>query len=301
VYELIEIKDIKSIKIVPYTLMMSSISAILAFIYAIIIVIIFGVIGSFIPNMTTALLATLAIAVLIGLPAVGFLIGIVEHFLTAFLYNSLVPRLGAIKLGFEDLREVKNIAVVPFALMLAGIGGIVTFLIMLIVGPLLAIGLQGAAIAASTSGTAVPGLSSLGALGIIGLFIMVIGFPIGVFIAVFISTAVMAIFYNYLAPKMGGIEFNFVNITGNIFEIESIPVVKFALIIAVVMALFNLLVQLINMIISVATGASVVPQLIALVVGVLGDLVIGFIVYAITAFLYNYLRPKIGGVKLEIE
>jgi len=298
---MIEIKDVKSIQIVPYTLMMSSISAVLALIYAIIFIIILGITGLVVPGLSAGFLVTLAIAMILLFPTASFLISIVQSFLTAILYNHLVPRLGAIKLGFEDMNEIKNVPVVPFALMTSVLSGIIIFLIMLIVGPILAVSLQAAAIAASSAGTAIPGLASVAALGIVGMLILIIGLPIAMFISIFIATAIMAILYNTLAPKIGGIKFNFGNAVGNISEIESIPVFPFALITTIVITIFGLITQLISFVIAIASGQAVATQLIMLILSVVFDLVIGFIIYAISAFLYNYFRPKIGGIKLEIE
>ncbi len=295
---MIEIKDVKSIEIVPYTLMTSSISAVLALIYALLFIIIISITSLYVPGLSASLIVTLAIAMILLFPTVGFLISIIQSFLTAILYNLLVPRLGAIKLGFEDMNEIKNVPVVPFALMASALGGIIIFLIMLIVGPIIAVSLQ---VAASSAGAAIPGLSSFPALGIVGILIMVIGVPIIVFISIFIATAIMAIIYNLLAPKIGGIKFNFGNAVENLFEIESIPVVPFAIITTVVITLFGLITQVISFIAAIAMGQSIATQLISLVTSVLIDLVFGFIIYALTAFLYNYFRPKIGGIKLQIE
>jgi hypothetical protein len=295
---MIEIKDVKSIEIVPYTLMTSSISAVLALIYALLFIIIISITSLYVPGLSASLIVTLAIAIILLFPTVGFLISIIQSFLTAILYNLLVPRLGAIKLGFEDMNEIKNVPVVPFALMASALGGIIIFLIMLIVGPIIAVSLQ---VAASSAGAAIPGLSSFPALGIVGILIMVIGVPIIMFISIFIATAIMAIIYNLLAPKIGGIKFNFGNAVENLFEIESIPVVPFAIITTVVITLFGLITQVISFIAAIAMGQSIATQLISLVTSVLIDLVFGFIIYALTAFLYNYFRPKIGGIKLQIE
>ena len=280
--------------------MMSSISAIVALLYAIFIMIIIGIVRIFVPATYTGLIAVLAISILLVLPTASFLLSIVQSFLTALLYNFLVPKIGAIKLGFENLNEIKNVPVVPFAFMSSAISGIIVFLIMLITGPILVIGLQAAITAASSSGTAIPGLNSLNGLGILGLLILVIGVPIGMFILIFVTTAIMTIFYNLIAPKIGGIKLNLRNTIGNLHEIDSIPVLPFAVIITVVGTLFGLLVQVIILLFSVAMGQALLTQLISLVLSVVYDLVFGFIIYIIIAFLYNYLRPRIGGVKLEI-
>ncbi|MBP2046110.1 hypothetical protein J2756_001348 [Methanobacterium aggregans] len=299
-----DIKEIKSIRIVPYTLMNSSISAVVAFIYAIFIVIIFGVVGVFLPSslgITSGVIASLGVAVIILLPVGSFVFTVTQSFLTALIYNVFVPRIGGIKLELVDLKEIVSVPVVPFALMLSAISTAIVFIAMLIIGPILLIGLQGAAIAATYQGTVIPGLGSIGALGIVGLLILVIGVPIMMFVASFIMTALTAIFYNLLAPKIGGIEFEFEALKGKLYGINSIPPIKLALVVSIVMAIVNFIFQLLSTVGSIATGSSAAAGVISLLINVVFNLVITFIVYAIMAVLYNYLAPKIGTVKLELE
>jgi len=298
---MIEIKDIKSVQVVPFTLMNSSISAVIGLIYGIVFAVIFGVsLGSVLPGITAGMIATIIIGSILAFPTMMFLVSVLQSFLVAFLYNQLVPRLGAIKLGFVDLKEIRTIPVVPFALMSASIGGLLTFLTMLIIGPLFAFGIQSAALAGAGAAD-IPGLASLGSFGLIWMFIMIVGIPIVAFIATFIAIAVAAILYNLLAPKVGGVELNFGSASGNLFEIESIPIVKFALITTLVLTIIELILGVVNLVISIALGSSAVGALIGLVIRVVSVLVVGFILYAIIAYLYNYLRPKIGGIKLEVE
>jgi len=299
-----DIKEIKSIRIVPYTLMNSSISAVVAFIYAIFIVLILGIAGSFLPSslgITGGVIASLGVAVLILLPAGSFVFSVTQSFLTALIYNVFVPRIGGIKLELRDMKEVVGVPVVPFALMLSAIGATIVFIAMLIIGPLLMIGLQAAVIGAAYQGTVIPGLSSIGALGIVGLLILIIGLPIVMFVASFIMTALTAIIYNLLAPKIGGIEFEFEALKEKLYGIKSIPAVKLALITAIVMAIVNLIFEAISTISSIAMGSSAVAGVISLLINVVVNLVVSFIIYAIMAVLYNYLAPKIGSVKVELE
>lgn len=298
---MIEIKDIKSVKIVPFTLMNASISAVIGLIYGIVFAIIFGVtLGSALPGITAGMIATIIIGSILAFPTVMFLVSVLESFIVAFLYNQLVPRLGAIKLGFVDLKEIITIPVVPFALMSASIGGLLTFLAMLIIGPFFAFGIQSAALAGAGAAN-IPGLASIGSFGLLWMIIMIVGIPIVAFIGIFIGVAVAAILYNLLAPKIGGVELNFGIASGNLFEIESIPIVKFALITTLVLTVIQLILGVIDLIISIATGSSATGALIGLVIRVVSSLVVSFILYAIMACLYNYLRPRIGGIKLEIE
>lgn len=299
-----DIKEIKSIRIVPYTLMNSSISAVVAFIYAIFLVVIFGIAGIFIPSsmgITGGVIASLGVAVLILLPAAGFVFSVTQSFLTALIYNVFVPRIGGIKLELKDMKEIVGVPVVPFALMLSAIGATIVFIAMLIIGPLIMIGLQAAVIGAAYQGTVIPGIGSIGALGIVGLLILIIGVPIVMFVASFIMTALTAIFYNLLAPKIGGIEFEFEALKEKLYGIKSIPPIKLALIVSIVMAIVNLIFELISTVSSIAMGSAAVTEVIGLVISVVLNLVITFILYAIMAVLYNYLAPKIGSVKIEME
>ena len=299
-----DIKEIKSIRIVPYTLMNSSISAVVAFIYAIFIVLILGIAGNFLPSslgITGGVIASLGVALLILLPAAGFVFSVTQSFLTALIYNVFVPRIGGIKLELRDMKEIVGVPVVPFALMISAIGATIVFIAMLIIGPLIMIGLQAAVIGAAYQGTVIPGLSSIGALGIVGLLILIIGVPIVMFVASFIMTALTAIIYNLLAPKIGGIEFEFEALKEKLYGINSIPAVKLALITAIVMAIVNLIFEAISTVINTAMGSSVVAGVISLLINVVVNLVVSFIIYAIMAVLYNYLAPKIGSVKIEME
>lgn len=299
-----DIKEIKSIRIVPYTLMNSSISAVVAFIYAIFIVLILGIAGSFLPSslgITGGVIASLGVALLILLPAAGFVFSVTQSFLTALIYNVFVPRIGGIKLELRDMKEIVGVPVVPFALMISAIGATIVFIAMLIIGPLIMIGLQAAVIGAAYQGTVIPGLSSIGALGIVGLLILIIGVPIIMFVASFIMTALTAIIYNLLAPKIGGIEFEFEALKEKLYGINSIPAVKLALITAIVMAIVNLIFEAISTVSSIAMGSSAVAGVISLLINVVVNLVVSFIIYAIMAVLYNYLAPKIGSVKVELE
>jgi hypothetical protein len=296
---LIEIKDIKSVKIVPFTLMNSSITAVIGLIYGIAFAIMFGLsIGSSLPGITAGMIATIVIGSILAFPTVMFLVSVLQSFLIALLYNQLVPRLGAIQLGFEDLKQIQTVPVVPFALMNASIGGILTFLMMLIIGPLFAFGIQSAALA---GGAGVPGLSNIGSFGLLWMIILIVGIPIVAFVGIFIATAIAVIVYNLLAPKIGGVELNFSSASGNFFEIESVPVVKFALILTLVLTVIQLILGIIDLIVSIAIGSSAVGALIGLVARVVTILVVSFILYSVMAYMYNYLRPKIGGIKLEIE
>jgi hypothetical protein len=299
-----DIKEVTSVRIVPFTLMSSSISAVLGLLYAIIILIVFGIVGLLVPGVSqyAGLLASLGVALIIALPVVTFFFSILSSFVMALIYNLLVPRLGGIKLGMEGA-EVTSIPVVPVSLMLSALYTILTFIVMLVIAPFLAVFLEGAALAASTAPVAIPELAGMGDMSGVGVIIgiiMIIGVPIIVFIATFISIALTAIFYNLLAPKIGGSRLKLKQASHNFCEIKKIPPVPLALIGAVVLTIVNFIFSLPSF------AANLVSENVAfglgyLVGNTLGNFIAIFIVYALTAIIYNYLRPKIGGVKIKLE
>ncbi len=298
-----ELKEIKSVAIVPYTLMSSSISAVLGLIYALILVLILGVVAVILPSeasIITSILMTLSIALIIILPVGGFLISILSSFLTAFIYNLLVPRIGGIKVGILDMEEIISIPVIPASLMLSVLYTIITFLIMLIVAPIIVLALQGAALATISTSTAVAGVGGLGALGVLGIIIMIIGVPIVMLISTFISTAIMTLLYNFLTPRMGGIKLKFDSIGEKSFEIKKIAPIPVALIGAVVLTIVNFIFSLPSLVIYFASS-NPWGGIGYLLGNTLGTLVFTFIIYAIMALLYNYLRKVVGGVELELE
>jgi hypothetical protein len=299
-----DIKEITSVRIVPFTLMSSSVSAVLGLLYAIILLIVFGLVALFVPEVgqVAGLLASLGVALIIALPVATFFFSVLSSFVMALIYNLLVPRIGGIKLGMDG-KEVKSIPVVPVSLMLSMLYTVLTFIVMLVVAPILAVLLEGAALAASTATVAIPELSGMGdasGVGIIIAIIMIIGVPIIVFITTFIYAVVVAFLYNLLAPRIGGVRLKMKLASHGFCEIKKIPPVPLALILAVVLTI-------VNFIFSLPTAAAnmvsegVVYGLGYLVGNTVGYLIVTFIVYALTALIYNFLRPKIGGVEIKLE
>ncbi|MGZ7049269.1 MAG: hypothetical protein ACXVHO_04610 [Methanobacterium sp.] len=294
---MVDLKEIKTIKIVPFTLMTSSISAIWGFIFAILFLLFAGValaMVSAIPstaglgNVNISSIATgfiaISIALIIIAPVYAFISNITAAFLTTLIYNLLVPRFNGIQLKIEDLRHIREIPVIPFALITAAVAAVIAFIFALIYGPY-----TGALLSINSALT--------GFLTAIGIIILT---PIAAFIGVFIVMALSAIFYNVLAPKIGGIKLNFANVQDTLFSLDSIEIVPFALITAAVAAVWGLILGILYLIIFLIAG-SALAAIIGLIATPIVVFIISFIVYAITVFLYNLLAPRIGGIKLNLE
>ncbi len=119
---MVDIKEIKSIEPVPFTVMTASISAIIGLIYAIILLITFGALAAFIPG-AALIFASLGISMIILYPIGAFLLYTTISFITALIYNMLVPRLGGIKLGLEG-DQVTSVPVMSFSLILSAVAAI---------------------------------------------------------------------------------------------------------------------------------------------------------------------------------
>ncbi|MGV8143584.1 MAG: hypothetical protein ACP5OJ_03100 [Methanothermobacter sp.] len=306
---MVNIKEIKSVNITPFTLMTATINAVLAFIAAIVYLILFGIVGAFLPNFGASL-ALLGVALIIILPISAFFIGLTTNFFSAFLYNGLVSRVGGVKLGLDG-SDLTEIPVVSFSLILAVIEAIWAFIIGLFLAALVvpfasfmssAIPLisQEIANASNMTGTTVPTGSAVGVAGAVGALILIIGLPITVFIVGFIGHALTAIFYNYIATKAAKIKLEFAAIAESLHELKSIPVVPAALAVSIVMAIWGLIFGIISLIGLSAQGYAL-SGVITLVSDIVRNFIMYFIITALVAIIYNYLAPKIGGIKLNLE
>ncbi len=305
---MVDIKEIKSIELVPFTLMTSSISALIALIYAIILLIILAASAAFIPT-AGLILASLGLSIIVLYPIITFLVYVTLSFVTALIYNMLVPRLGGIKLGLEG-DEVKNVPAVPYALIMAGVMSVWAFIIGLLLAafivpftttistiiPILA---NITANATNITPATLPTGSVVGTGGVLLAILLIIGLPIFVFVAGFIGHVLAAIFYNFIIPRVGGIRLMFAP-AGMAHEITSIPVVAAALALASVTLIFGIIegiIGLINGIIAGNAGMAVG----SLIGNIVGSFVGVFVMVAIITLLYNYLAPRIGGIQLRLK
>jgi hypothetical protein len=299
---MVDVKEIKSIKIVPFTLMSSSISAILAFIGAIIFALAVGLISIFLPPQLAPLgsaLAGLGLTAIIAYPILTFLIGLSTVFLSVLLYNLLVPRVGGVKLAMDG-NNIESIPIVPFALILSIISAIWTFIVGLLIATTLApiTGLIGTAIPMIANATNMTATGEgFGALVAFGAIFFIIILPILVFIFAFIGNALFALFYNYIATRVAKIQLNFAALTEGWHQLTEIPIIPAALALAVISAVFALIQGILNL----AAFSDITAGILSLIGSIIGNFIGTFIVVAIGVFLYNFLAPRIGAIKLELQ
>jgi uncharacterized protein (DUF2164 family) len=301
--------EIKEIKIASFTLITSSVQAILAFIYAVVLLIFASIAGSilasFVPGFGS-FIAFGAAALIIIYPISAFFIGLMVQFFSALLYNILVPRVGGVKLGLEG-DELVEIPAVSFALILSIIGAVWAFIVGLflaaVIVPMFAfLGSASSTIPTMTNVTGVPMVTgaAAGVAGIFGALILIIGLPIAVFIIGFISNALAAIFYNFIATRIAKAKLEFEKVSNTLHELKSVPPIPAALSIAVVFTIFGIFAGILNLI-RFSLQGDVLLGVGALVGEIIWYFILYFVSVALGAFFYNYLVPKIGGIKLKLE
>lgn len=203
--------DVKSIPVIPLSLIMAIISAIIAFILGLYLTLaftpIFSIISTTIPiiataiaNATNATNMTIPTGAAVGaagwifalfyiilVPIMVFIFSFIGFALFAIFYNALAPRVGAAKLDFASISgnifELTNIPPVPAALIMGVVFAVFGFIRGII-----------SLITFSMAGDAVGGVISLITNIITG------------FVMYFIIVLLIAIFYNILQPRIGGIK-----------------------------------------------------------------------------------------------
>lgn len=203
--ELAEMKEITRADIVPFALIIGGVSAVFQFITQLVMVPLQYLIIEFAGNLASTMSSVTnststipmsslgafsifgAIINIILTPIITFIMVFIGAVIVAFLYNILAPKVGGIKLEFIESAHgffgIKNVNSISLGL----ITGIIGTVIGLIIGILIFIIL------------AIMGYATAG-------IIILITYTIGGFILLFITYALTAVFYNFLAPKIGAIE-----------------------------------------------------------------------------------------------
>jgi hypothetical protein len=107
-----------------------------------------------------------------------------------------------------EVKEVESLPVVAFAFIISVVSLILTFIagiIWFIVGYSALYSLSTTIIALNNNTTAVVN-SVAGSITAMGALYLIIIWPIMAFILTFIGAAIVAIIYNFLAPRIGGIK-----------------------------------------------------------------------------------------------
>ncbi len=298
--------------------MASSTAAILVFIYSVIILIISRVLTAFVPQLGTfsEIINGMGVASVVILPITAYFLIMAVSFFSGLLYNRITFRLCGVKLGLDN-NEITQIPVKPFTLIIASIEAIWALIIGLFLAASIipftdiiirVINFTARAIERSIdiSGTTLLINSVLGTNGVTLALILIIGLPLVAFVYGLVSNGLFALFYNYIATKFIKMQLDIEVISGTLHEIKSLPVVAAAAPLSgAVFAAFGVIMGLITLLSLAVTGnpsvGNIINDITIIVLNGISYFLGYFLIFALIAVIYNFLAPKIGGIKLELE
>lgn len=223
-------------------------------------------------------LFTKGVVVLVAMPLIIAVSCFILVAIEAFLYNEIANRIGSAKIDLGrrmnrlnriDILSTSKIAAVGGAIIGGAIG-----LIIAIVG--LALGSARFAI-----------------IGVASIFILAIVLAIVLFVCV----AVSAYIYNFVASKIGGIKLLF---KGK--ELRRVDPMTYAKIQAVISLIFGFVAGLFRTVGYFASPVHVsAVGAFSIIIYPILYLVIGFVTSLVQAWIYNWLVPRIGGVRFTIN
>ena len=276
-------KELKSIDLSSYTIISTGVATLISILIAIIIIVAFAV---SVPNSMGVMIyifPTIVFGTMIS--------NIFVNFSTGYLYNVLSKRLGFIKFNIEE-DSIKSISAKETGLLV----GFITLILILVIYlatslilPLIISSFMTLLMYSAQTGIATAMYQTM----------MLISNPITIAIGIIGSVIIVSVFtllgiyiYNILASSDREILVK-LSKENNLTQLDSITPLNFA----IAMGAISLILNIILAAILVISG---VPLFNALV-----DVLIGFVSAFITAMLialsYNFLAPKLGKLKVELE
>ena len=283
-----DMKKLMEIKEVPYTLMNSSLSAIWGLIFAIILVvaslIAYGIgAGSEISNILIGVLG-FSIGSIISLPFLIFLSSLGSNFLFAMVFNIISPKVGAVQVGFEDDTKLSKIDPVSYGIVLAMMSIIPSLLWSLAIQPMIYFTLA----------------ATVDPYMILSFFGSIIGTIIGAGIGGFVVGVLFALTYNIIVKYVNPIIIKFEARGHGFVELIEIDPLSTSLSLTLVSTFWTAIFTILGILIAAICGAFVPGLLIGLLI-IIVTFVVSFVVLYCSAYIYNFLVTKIGGIKLRFE
>lgn len=277
------IKELKSIDLSSYTIISTGVATLISIVIAIIIV---GLFAVSVPNSFGVMIyifPTIVFGTMIS--------NIFVNFSTGYLYNVLSKRLGFIKFDIEE-DSIKNISAKETGLLV----GFITLIMILVMYLATSLILP---LILSSFMTLLMYSAQTGIATVMYQTMMLISNPMTIAVGILGSVIIVSVFtllgvyiYNILASSNREILVK-LSEKNNLTQLDSITPLNFAIAIGAISLILNIIIAAILVI-------SSVPIFNALV-----DVLIGFVCAFIAAMLialsYNFLAPKLGKLKVELE
>lgn len=276
-------KELKSLDLASYTIISTAIAVLFSIISSIVIVIAIGVSSPQAMGGVIFIIPTIIVGAL--------MYTIYNAFCQGYLYNLLTQKLNSIKIAFRDDKEIVKVSTVETAIvisMIITIQVILVYLVSVFLFPLL---LNSLIQTLMYSGQQLMAYSVYQFMMLLSQPFTIAMIIFGTFIISFVFVLLGCYIYNILASSGRGAIVNLSNEDG-MTAIDSIDVLKLAIVFAVVGGVLNLILALITLV----SGGNIMTLVINVIVGFVGAFVNG----ALMAIFYNFLAPKLGKLKLEL-
>jgi hypothetical protein len=289
--KMVNIKILRSIDLISITKVKTGINFILGIILAFIVVI----------TLSTILKLDVGIInIFFGIVFGTLILSISFYFGITFLFNYFAKYLKNISLEFSDGNKLTKISLVPATLIIT----VISLIVSLILYPVISVGLPFQLIDVTQTllqnGGFLFGLIETQVVALLFYqFLISITQPeaILVFFVLSVVTSVATIIlFNLIAPKLGGINLSLSKVE-NWTKIDAIDSKSVSLIFGIIFLIIGFIVGLIFTLTSGDILTFLHLTLVFTIIGLIYGLVGGFIVSA----LYNFIAPKLGQVKLELE
>lgn len=276
-------KELKSLDLASYTIISTAIAVLFSIIFSIVIVIAIGVSSPQAMGGVIFIIPTIIVGAL--------MYTIYNAFCQGYLYNLLTQKLNSIKIAFKDDKEIVKVSTVETAIvisMIITIQVILVYLVSVFLFPLL---LNSLIQTLMYSGQQLMAYSVYQFMMLLSQPFTIAMIIFGTFIISFVFVLLGCYIYNILASSGRGAIVNLSNEDG-MTAIDSIDVLKLAIVFTVVGGVLNLILALITLV----SGGNIMTLVINVIVGFVGAFVNG----ALMAIFYNFLAPKLGKLKLEL-
>ena len=276
------VKELKSVELSSYTIMTTAIAVLFSIISSIVLVIGFGIMSPEYVGASIYIISTIIVGTLMYTTYNAFCQG--------FLYNLLAKKMNTIKFSFKDEKEIVKVSTTETAIILSmiiTIQVILLYLVSVFIVPLL---ISSIVQTLMYSGQSVLAYSLYQFLMLLSQPITIAMFIFGTFIISFIFILLGCYIYNILANAGRGAVVN-LSKEDNYTAVDSIDVLKFAIAVAVVGGILNLLLSIVTL-----TSGNFASAIGSIIGGFIGAFVEG----ALLAIFYNFLAPKLGKIKLEL-
>ena len=277
------IKELKSVDLASYTIITTAIAVLFSIISSIVMVIGIGIVSPDAIGGSIYLISTIVVGTLMYTTYNAFCQG--------FLYNLLAKKLNAIKIAFKDENEIVKVSTTETAIiisMILTIQVILLYLVSVFLFPLL---LNSIIQTLMYSGQELIAYSLYQFLILLSQPTTIAMMIFGTFIISFVFILLGCYIYNILANTGRGAVVNLTK-EDNMTAIDSIDVLKLAIVFAVIGGVLNLILALVTLI----SGG----EILTLIGNIVGGFIGAFVNGALIAIFYNFLAPKLGKLKLEL-